>query len=195
MSLHCDLVVVTQDKPSTRRAWHSSRSQVPRYRIPLSQPTAALTARPEPVSRRSASQPSAVHTASKWGETTKNQMAAALFLSRITVFNPFHTLPRRKLALPRGRRLHIGLRDVGMARPSSSPRQPRAGSLPCFYDSREKFVNFGSAQPCRARLVRARACRCQNFDFEKILCRNVRHDLEAFRRFYASETPIFKNKP
>jgi hypothetical protein len=24
------------------------------------------------------------------------------------------------------------------------------------------------------------------------LCQNVRHDLEAFRRFYASETPIFK---
>ncbi len=67
-----------------------------------------------------------------------------------------------------------------------------AGSLPCFYDSREKFVCFGSAQHGRARLVRARACRGQNSDFEKNLCQNVRHDLEAFRRFYGSETPIFE---
>jgi hypothetical protein len=66
-----------------------------------------------------------------------------------------------------------------------------AGSLPCLYDSREKFVHFGLAQPGRARLVQASACRGHNSDFEKILCQNVRHDLEAFRRFYASETPIF----
>ncbi len=44
---------------------------------------------------------------------------------------------------------------------------PPAGSLPCFYDSREKFVHFGSAQPGRARLVRARACHGQKSDFEK----------------------------
>jgi hypothetical protein len=72
------------------------------------------------------------------------------------------------------------------------PGSPTAGSLPCFYDSREKFVHFASATPGRARLVRARACRGQNSDFEKILCQNIRHDLEAFRWFYASETPIFK---
>ncbi len=34
-----------------------------------------------------------------------------------------------------------------------------AGSLLCLYDSREKFVHFGSAQPGRAQLVRARTCR------------------------------------
>ena len=71
---------------------------------------------------------------------------------------------------------------------------PPAGSLPCFYDSRKKFVHFGLAQPGRARLVRAHACRGQNSDFEKILCQNVRHNLEAFWRFYASETPILKNR-
>ncbi len=115
------------------------------------------------------------------------------YFSKFSQITPFPTLPRKKPALLRGRRLHNGLRDVRMARPSSSHRQPPpAGSLPCFYDSREKFVHFGSAQPGRARLVRARACRGQNSDFEKILCQNVRHNLEAFRRFFASETPIFK---
>jgi hypothetical protein len=36
---------------------------------------------------------------------------------------------------------------------------PPAGSLPCFNDSREKLVHFGSAQHGRTRLVRAHACR------------------------------------
>ncbi len=36
---------------------------------------------------------------------------------------PFPTRPRRKRALPRGRRHHNSLRDVRMARPSSSHRQ------------------------------------------------------------------------
>jgi hypothetical protein len=48
-----------------------------------------------------------------------------------------------------------------------------AGSLPCFYDSREKFVRFGSVQPGRAQLVRARACRGQNSNFEKKLCQGT----------------------
>jgi hypothetical protein len=67
-----------------------------------------------------------------------------------------------------------------------------AGSHPSFYDSREKFVCFGSAQPGRALLVLARACHGQSSNFEENLCQNVRHILEAFQRFYASETPIFK---
>ncbi len=36
---------------------------------------------------------------------------------------PFPTLPRRKLALPWGGQLHSGLRDVEVARPSSSLQQ------------------------------------------------------------------------
>ncbi len=147
---------------------------------------------PEPVSRRSASQPSAVLTASKRGEAANKQVAASSFFSRVAVFNPSPTLPRRKLALPRGRLLHNGLRDVGVARPSSSCRQPPCRYAPLLLRFSEKFVHFGLAQPGRALLVRARACRCQNSDFEKNLCQNVRHDLETFWRFYASETPIFK---
>ncbi len=142
MSLHCDLVVVTQDKPRTRWAWHSSRSKVPLSRIPLSQPTAALTARPEPVSQRSASQPSAVLTASKRGYSTKKQVADTPFFSRITVFNPSYTLPRRKLSLPMSRRLHNSLRDVGMARPSSSPRQPRCRFAPLLLRFSRKIRPF-----------------------------------------------------
>ncbi len=37
-----------------------------------------------------------------------------------------------------------------------------------------------------------RGVRGSRWNFENILCQNVRHDLEAFRWFYASETPIFK---
>jgi hypothetical protein len=90
-----------------------------------------------------------------------------------------------------GRRLHNGLRDVRMARPSSSHRQPPCRFAPLLSSLlfSRKIRPFWLGQ---ARLVRARACRGQNSDFEKIMCRNVRPDLEAFRRFYASETPIFK---
>jgi hypothetical protein len=119
-----------------------SRSKDPRPRIPLSQPSAAQTARPEPVSRRTASQPSAVLTASKRGDSTKKQVADAPFFSRITVFNPSYTLPRRKLALPRGRLLHNGLRDVGMARPTSSPRQPRCRFAPLLLRFSRKIRPF-----------------------------------------------------
>ncbi len=142
MSLHCDLVVVTQDKPRTQRAWHCSRSKVQRSRIPLSQPTAALTARPEPVLRRWASQPSALLTASKRGESTQKQVVTSLFLSRIFVLGPSQTLPCKKLALPRGRRLHNGLPDVGMARPSSSPRQLRCRFAPLLLRFSRKIRPF-----------------------------------------------------
>ncbi len=106
----------------TRRAWQSSRSKA-QSKVPLSQPTAAPAARPDPVSRRSASQPSAVPclAASKRLEAAKKQVAAASFFSRVAVLNPSPALPRRKLALPRGRRLHNSLLDVGVARLQASP--------------------------------------------------------------------------
>ncbi len=123
--------------------------------------------------------------------------AAASFFLRVAVLSPSPTLrlPCRKLALPRGRRLHNGLWDVGVERPSSSCWQHihTAGLLPCIFYSRETFVRFGLAQHGRAQLVRGRACCCQKSDFEKILCQNVRHDVEAFLQFYAPETPILKN--
>ena len=192
MSLQCDLVVVTQDKPRTRRAWHSSRSKVPRSRIPLSQPTAALTARPEPVSRRSASQPSAVLSASKRGESTKKQVVSAFFSRESPFYAPLTRFLAENWRFPGEDGFTTVYGTSGWQGLAHLPGSPAAGSLPCFYDSREKFVHFGSAQLGRARLVRARACRGQNSDFEKILCQNVRRDLEAFRRFYASETPILK---
>ncbi len=144
--------------------------QDPTVQEPSHQPTAALTARPEPVSRCSANQASAVLTASKLGEAAKNQVAAASFFSRVAVLSP---LPR----FPAGNWLVSGADGFetvygtsewqGLAHLAGSTP---AGSLPCFYDSREKFVHFGSAQPGRARLVRALACRGQNCDFKKILC-------------------------
>ncbi len=64
-----------------------------------------------------------VLTASKRREAARKPVAASSFSSRVAVLNPSPTLPRRKLALPMGRRLHNGLRDVGVARPTSSRRQ------------------------------------------------------------------------
>jgi hypothetical protein len=86
------------------------------------------------------------------------------------------------------------LQETGLSRQTASQRfklewqglahlagSTPAGSLPSVYDSREKFVHFGLAQPYRARLI------------SRInLCQNVRHNLKAFPWFYASETPIFK---
>jgi hypothetical protein len=78
----------------------------------------------------------------------------------------------------------VGLAHLAVSTPEAS--------LPCVYNSREKLVRFGSTQPGRALLVRARACCGQIFNFEKKLCQNVRHILEAFLRFYASKTLILK---
>jgi hypothetical protein len=84
---------------------------------------------------------------------------------------PFPTPAGRKRACPAGRGAD-GFAAVygtsewqGLANLAGSVP---AGTLLCFYDSREKFVHFCLAQPGRARLVRARACRGQNSDFEKI---------------------------
>jgi hypothetical protein len=57
------------------------------------------------------------------GEAAKKPVVASSFFSRVAVLNPSPTLPRRKLTLLRSRRLHNVLRDVGVARPSSSRRQ------------------------------------------------------------------------
>jgi hypothetical protein len=122
------------------------------------------------------------------------------YFSRFGQMTPFPTLPSRKLSLPRGRRLHNGLQDVRMARPSSSHRQPPCKLAPLLLRFSRKIRPFwlGPAPQSTAgrSLVRARAYRGQNSDFEKNLCQNhdVRHDLEAFRRLYASETPIFNKK-
>jgi hypothetical protein len=105
---------------------------------------------------------------------------------------PFPTLPGRKLACPRGGLLRNDLRDVAVARSGPSRRQHTCRFAPAFTILEKKFVHFGSAQPGRAQLVRACACCDQNSDFEKSLCQDVRHDLEAFRRFYASETQILR---
>ncbi len=59
------------------------------------------------------------------------------YFSKIGQITPSPTLPRRKLALPRGRRLHNGLRDVGVATPSSSPGQPHCGSQASCYFQRQ----------------------------------------------------------
>jgi hypothetical protein len=113
--------------------WQSCLSKVlsklpvsqPTAAPPVSQPTTAPAARSdsEPVSRRSASQPLAGLTASKQREAAKKPVAAASFFSRVAVLNPSPTLPRRKLALPRGGLLHSDQRDDEVARPSSSRRQ------------------------------------------------------------------------
>ncbi len=111
------------------------------------------------------------------------------YFLRFGHITPSPTLPGRQVPLPRGRRLHNCLRDVGMARPSSSPRQPLCRFAPCFYDSREKFVDFGSAEhgcsepapvavkilisrkfvsKCQARFRRLPAVlRLRNSDFKK----------------------------
>ncbi len=181
----------SQDKPRTRQAWKSSRSKA-RSKVPLSQPTAVPAARPEPVSRLSASQPSEVLTASKRGENAKKQVAAASFFSRVAVLNPSPTLPRRKLALPRGRRLQNGLRDVGVARPSPSRRQHTCRFAPLLLRFSRTICPFwlGPAWQSTAgpspRLSRSRFWLRENF-VSKCQARS-----RGLRQFYASETPIFK---
>ncbi len=116
----------------------------PPHTLPLSLP-------PSQAVRHSAYQESALNTC----------------FSSFPEMTPFPTLPGRKLACPRGGRLRNGLQTSewqGLAHLAGSTP---AGSLPSFYDSREKFVHFGLAQPGRARLFRARACRGQNSDFKK----------------------------
>jgi hypothetical protein len=146
VSLHCDLVVVTQAKPRTRRAWHSSRSKVPQSRIPLSQPTAALTARPEPVSRHSASQPSAVLFASKRGGSTKKQVVSAFFSRESPFYAPLTRFLAENWRFPGEDGFTTVYGTSGWQGLAHLPGSPAAGSLPCFYDSREKFVHFGSAE-------------------------------------------------
>jgi hypothetical protein len=51
------------------------------------------------------------------GGSSQKQLGAAFFFSRVAFFNPSPTLPRRKLALPRGRRLHNGQRRQSSQRP------------------------------------------------------------------------------
>jgi hypothetical protein len=103
---------------------------------------------------------------------------------------PFPTLPGRKLAFPRGGRLRNGLRNVGVARPSSSRRQHTCRFAPLLLRfSRNSSVlarpslaehSWSEPAPVAVKILISRK-----------ICQNVRHDLEAFRRFYASETPIF----
>jgi hypothetical protein len=104
---------------------------------------------------------------------------------------PFSTLPGRKMACPRGRRLRSGLRDVEVARPSSSRRQKTIRlAPPLFQFSRKIRWVFGSTQPGsrplgRARMVKALISR-------KICVQNVRRVFQDFRGVYASEPPIQK---
>ncbi len=116
------------------------------------------------------------------------------YFLRFGQMTPSPTLPRRKRLFPGADGFTTVYGTSGWQGLAHLPGSPAAGSLPCFYNSREKFVHFGSTQPCRAQLVRARAYRGQNSDFEKKLRHNVWHVLEAFLRFYASETLIFLKK-
>jgi hypothetical protein len=155
----------TRSRTRPGRAWQSSRSKIPRSKIPLSQPITALTARLEPVSRRSASQPLAVLTASKRAEAFKKQVATASFFSRVAVSNPSPPLPCRNLACLRGGRLRNGLRDVGVARPSSSRRQYPCRFAPLLLRFSRKFrpIWLGPAQQSTAgpsqRLSRSKFAR------------------------------------
>ncbi len=181
MSLHCDLVVVKQDKPRTRRAWHSSRSKVPRS-LSVSQPLPLLHVLNLFRGARQVSHQQYLRL-----RNGENQPKNRWHLPFFSQESPFLTPLTRFLA---GNWLFPGADGFTLVYGTSGwqglahlPGSPAAGLLPCFHDSREKIVHFGSAQPGRARLVRTRACRGQNSDFEKNLCQNVRHDLEAFRWF------------
>jgi hypothetical protein len=125
-------------------------------------------------------------------ETTGSCQKAAFFLLESRRIEPPSHASPLKLALPKGRQLHNGLRDVGVARPSSSRRQHTCRFPPLLLRFSRIIRLFWLAQPGRAQLVRARACRGQNSNFEKILCQNVKRCLEALWRFCASKSPIFK---
>jgi hypothetical protein len=96
---------------------------------------------------------------------------------RFPEMTPFPTLPGRKLARPRGRRLRSGLLDVEVARPSPS-RRLQSGSLHRSFESPEKFDGFwrypAGLTPAGPRQ------NGQSTNFQKILCQNDRRYFKAF---------------